>query len=126
MLSHQNRARKSFSSLPNIRLARFDVLWGVGQFATGAGANRSANGQGQSPASFGPAELLPNREPDRIWGGPSTGGSCAVCRTPLRPGELEMEIEFHRGGDSTDADRYHVHVRCYSAWHAEKDRLTQA
>jgi hypothetical protein len=39
-----------------------------------------------------------------------------------------MELEFHRNGDSTEADRYHVyhvHVRCFSGWHAEKDRLTQ-
>lgn len=36
-----------------------------------------------------------------------------------------MELEFHRNGDSTEADRYHVHVRCFSGWHAEKDQLTQ-
>jgi hypothetical protein len=36
-----------------------------------------------------------------------------------------MEIQFHRNGVGSDADGYHVHVRCFSAWHAEKDRLTK-
>jgi len=93
----------------------------VGYFTTGEAANGSANGHAQAPV--GPGEL-PDRDPDRMWGGPSPGGPCAVCRTLLRLGELEIELEFYRNGDSSDADRYHVHVRCLSAWHAQKDGHT--
>jgi len=67
---------------------------------------------------------MPDRDPDRMWGGPGAGGPCAVCGTALRPGELEMELEFQQNGDSADPASYHLHVRCFSAWYAEKDCLS--
>jgi hypothetical protein len=90
----------------------------MGEFTDGA-VNGSANGQAPSRAASGPAEL-PDREPDRMWGGPSPGGRCAVCRSTLRRGELEIEVEFRRNGDFADADRYRVHVDCFSVWQAAK------
>jgi hypothetical protein len=63
-----------------------------------------------------PAGTLPDRSPDRIWGGPSAGGDCAVCGASVDPGELELEMEFDGNGDGSSATRYQVHVRCFPAW----------
>jgi hypothetical protein len=112
--------RSNFLPSEHIRVARFDVLLGVGQFGTDGAANGPANGHVQSLASLGSAEL-PDRDPGRIWGGPSPGGPCAVCRAPIGPGELEIEIEFLRNGDSADADSYHIHPKCFAARQAKKN-----
>jgi hypothetical protein len=55
---------------------------------------------------------LPDRLPDRVWGGGATGARCAVCGVSTMPGEAELELEF--AGDM-DAGRrtYHVHARCF-------------
>ena len=42
---------------------------------------------------------LPNRRPDRTWGGPGVGAACAVCALPVNPDQMEFEIEFAREGD---------------------------
>ncbi len=81
-------------------------------------SNGSADGHAQGPADSKPTHL-PHRDPDRMWGGPSPGGPCAVCHIPLKRNELEMELEF-RSGDSTGADRYHLHVGCFAAWQSKK------
>lgn len=65
------------------------------------------------------AVKLPDRSPDRIWGGPSPGGACAVCGAVVGHGELELEIEFDRDDGDPEPDRYRVHVRCFSAWQLE-------
>lgn len=61
------------------------------------------------------AKQLPHRNPDRMWGGPSSGGGCAVCARLIGRGELELEIEFDRNGGTSEPDRYRIHVRCLSA-----------
>lgn len=69
------------------------------------------------------AGTLPNRRPDRTWGGSGIGADCTICRTPVKPDEFEFEIEFEssRNGDSPGRDTYHVHVRCFVAWELERD-----
>jgi hypothetical protein len=59
---------------------------------------------------------LPNREPDREWGGPSLGGDCALCGLPVCRGELELEIEFDGNGGNPETECYRVHVRCLAIW----------
>jgi hypothetical protein len=57
---------------------------------------------------------LPNRRPDRMWGGPSVGAQCTICGAPVKQDELELEMEFIPDagpGPST----HHVHIRCFSA-----------
>jgi hypothetical protein len=66
------------------------------------------------------AGALPDRRPDRAWGGSGVGAACAICVTPVRPDELEFEIEFARNGDDRPAT-YHLHVRCFEAWQSERD-----
>ena len=59
---------------------------------------------------------LPSRAPDRTWGGPGVGAPCVICELPVRPNEMEFEIQFARDGDNPGLDKYHVHIRCFAAW----------
>ena len=63
---------------------------------------------------------LPDRRPDRTWGGPGVGASCAVCGLPETKDQLEFEIQFARDGDNPGLDKYHVHVKCFAAWEFER------
>jgi hypothetical protein len=66
---------------------------------------------------------LPSRAPDRTWGGPGVGAPCAICELPVRPTEMEFEIQFARDGGSRVAglDKFHVHIRCFAAWEFERN-----
>lgn len=64
---------------------------------------------------------LPNRRPDRIWGGPGIGARCAVCGEPVTHDQFESEIQFAlEGGAEARLDRFHLHVRCFAAWEFER------
>jgi hypothetical protein len=64
---------------------------------------------------------LPSRAPDRIWGGPGIGATCAVCGLPVTKDDKEFEIQFARdGGDDPGLDEFHVHIRCFAAWEFER------
>jgi hypothetical protein len=65
---------------------------------------------------------LPNRQPDRTWGGPGVGAMCSVCDLPVTADRLEFEIEFARDGDNPGLDKYHVHIRCFAVWEFERGR----
>ena len=64
---------------------------------------------------------LPSRRPDRTWGGPGVGASCAVCGVAVERDEMEFEIQFARDGDNPGLDKFHVHIRCFAAWEFERD-----
>src|SRR6266566_1786659 len=66
---------------------------------------------------------LPNRNPDRMWGGPGGGAGCTICSAPVKRDELEFEIEFARDGDDPGLNTYHVHIRCFAAWQFERHNL---
>jgi hypothetical protein len=68
---------------------------------------------------------LPSRDPDSTWGGPGVGVSCAVCELPVTKDQMELRIEFVRGGSHVDPDKYHVHVRCFAAWEFERKKASQ-
>jgi hypothetical protein len=63
---------------------------------------------------------LPNRAPERMWGGPGVGASCVICDTPVKRDEVEFELEFAPDGGDPDPRNYHVHVRCFAAWEFER------
>jgi hypothetical protein len=63
---------------------------------------------------------LPERRPDRTWGGPGVGASCSVCDEPVTSDQLEFEIQFRRDGDNPGLDKFHVHIRCFAAWEFER------
>ena len=72
------------------------------------------------------AGKLPNRRPDGMWGGPSAGDDCTICREPVKHGEVEFEIEFARDGNVRCLDKYHVHIHCFAAWESERYDLELA
>ena len=67
------------------------------------------------------AGTMPNRRPDRSWGGRGMGADCTICSAPVTNDELEFELEFARCGDDPGQDTYHVHVPCFRAWEFERD-----
>jgi len=69
---------------------------------------------------------LPNRRPDRTWGGPGVGAYCTICGAPVKHDELEMEVEFGRDGDVPGCDKYRVHIRCFAAWEFELGQMQPA
>jgi hypothetical protein len=65
---------------------------------------------------------IPARRPDRTWGGPGVGATCAICEKPWTKAELDFEIQFERDGDNPSLDKFHVHIRCFAAWEFERNK----
>jgi len=63
---------------------------------------------------------LPECRPDRMWGGPGSGASCAICGKTIGTEEVEIELQFVSDGSGTA--NYYVHARCYAAWELERRR----
>ena len=78
---------------------------------------------------------LPTTRPSRMFAGPSTGATCAVCSKSVQPGELEYELEFRvsptpagksldealeRLNASAEVHVNHLHHRCLLAWEFER------
>lgn len=65
---------------------------------------------------------LPNRRPDRMWGGPGNGASCAICQTPVTAQEMGFDLEFgHRSG--WPVTTHAMHIRCFAVWELERNDL---
>jgi hypothetical protein len=62
---------------------------------------------------------LPNRAPDRMWGGAGAGAECAICGAPVGKGEFGVELEFATGAGA-DLRNHLVHVNCFSALESER------
>jgi len=48
--------------------------------------------------------------PDRLWAGPGTGDTCAVCTDRIETAETEFEVELSSGLT------LRLHRRCYTLW----------
>jgi hypothetical protein len=72
------------------------------------------------------AQRLPNRRPDRMWGGPGVDADCMICGAPVKCDEIEYEIEFDRDCTDPGLDKYHVHIRCFALWDLERQDLAPA
>jgi len=48
------------------------------------------------------------------------GAQCAICDVPVQRTEMEFEIEFARDGGNPGLDRFHIHLRCFTAWEFER------
>ena len=67
---------------------------------------------------------LPNRKPDRMWGGKGLGdSSCVVCDLTVSRDEVELEIEFDVIGRTPRVVFHHVHVRCFAAWELVRTKV---
>lgn len=61
------------------------------------------------------AGKLPDRPPDRMWGGPGSGGPCAVCGKTIGTEGVEIELQF-MSDEGPHTATYHVHTQCFAAW----------
>ena len=58
---------------------------------------------------------LPDRRAERVWGGRGLGGPCSLCGAPVKPDEVELEIELAPNG-AAGQQRHALHHPCFSAW----------
>jgi hypothetical protein len=66
---------------------------------------------------------LPDRRPDRLWGGHGNGkGNCYLCGKPLNMEDITFDLEYKRGADDMDPTCYSVHLRCFNAWDIEREQ----
>jgi hypothetical protein len=67
------------------------------------------------------AGRLPDRRPDRVWGGAGFEGSpCGLCGVLLKEAEMAVELEFARDlGLDPDSAQLHLHARCFLAMELE-------
>jgi len=70
------------------------------------------------------AGMLPGRNHVSVWGGPGSGGSCAVCGSTVPGDGLGFELEFRDAMGRLEL-RY-VHIPCFAAWDLECRSLLQA
>jgi len=66
---------------------------------------------------------IPNRSPDRVWGGPGVGAPCTICNKPVSKNEMEFEIQYSMDDGTPNLAVYHVHVRCFSAWELVRSKV---
>ena len=66
--------------------------------------------------------LLPLLEPNRTWGGPGEGLSCAVCERPISKDQVEFEVHFTQEGQAAPEVR-RFHLDCFAAWELERSLL---
>ena len=59
---------------------------------------------------------LPDRAPARVWGGPGSGVTCALCGEVIPSNEMEYEADATIG---TVARILHFHFVCHAAWQLE-------
>jgi hypothetical protein len=67
---------------------------------------------------------LPDRTPDRVWGGRGTGCDCAVCGTSIEYADMELEIEFD-DAEGSGATSHFVHLHCFSILELERQKLSE-
>ena len=70
------------------------------------------------------AVKLPNRLPDRMWGGQGVGTPCALCGAPVKQDEAELEIQW---GEGASISNHRLHALCFAALELEirERELTQ-
>ena len=66
---------------------------------------------------------LPANQPDRTFGGTSSGAVCAVCGDVIPRPQMEFEIEFNSYGVMPGSAHYHLHPRCFAAWEFERTKV---
>jgi hypothetical protein len=69
---------------------------------------------------------LPRHRPDRMWGGPGNGATCAVCGQAVSRAEMGFDLEFAGGTSAPSAVNHQFHVRCFAAWEFELDSVEHA
>ena len=65
---------------------------------------------------------LPRRQPDRTFGSPGGGESCALCGEPVARDQMLIQIEYQRHATS-GLRSYHLHLGCHEAWEFERAKV---
>jgi hypothetical protein len=47
---------------------------------------------------------------------------CTICGKPVTPAQIEYELQFSHDGATPGLDRFHMHLRCFSAWEMERTK----
>jgi hypothetical protein len=66
------------------------------------------------------AGKLPDRPPERTWGGPGSGKDCALCGEPAMAQEAELELDYISNDGRNGPVCLHVHARCWQLWESER------
>ena len=51
---------------------------------------------------------LPNRPPERMWGGPGVDVNCIICDKSVTPEEYEFKLEFAQREGEPGAGNHHA------------------
>jgi hypothetical protein len=62
------------------------------------------------PPERKPGEIPCDEAPERLWAGPGTGDTCAVCTERIAAEETEFEVDLSSG------PTLRLHRRCYTLW----------
>jgi len=68
---------------------------------------------------------LPRAKPNRTWGGPGAGLTCAVCDQRITRNQIEYEVQFVQEG-TTVLQVVHLHLACFAAWELERGLMIRA
>jgi hypothetical protein len=66
------------------------------------------------------SQKIPDRPPDRLWGGPGTGAACVICGRPLGREDMGFDVEFIHP-DGGGVLNFPLHIRCFAVWELERD-----
>jgi hypothetical protein len=63
---------------------------------------------------------IPPRSPMRLWGGPPSSATCAICDHRLPRSELAVTLLFEPLTADVRGEVHHLHLRCLAAWELER------
>jgi len=66
----------------------------------------------------GERRALPYQEPLRTWAGRGTGVLCSLCGTPIKPQDIEYEVELVSPG-AGGSRGLQFHFNCYRVWESQ-------
>lgn len=62
---------------------------------------------------------VPDRRPDRLWGGRGNGKDyCQICGQRLETEDIAFDLEYR--GEAGQTACYSVHLRCFNEWDLER------
>jgi hypothetical protein len=68
------------------------------------------------------AGKLPDRAPDRLWGGRGNGTDlCSLCGNLLNEEEISFDLEYD-GEAAARPACYSVHLHCFHAWDMDREQ----
>jgi hypothetical protein len=70
---------------------------------------------------------LPDRRPDRLWGGHGNGTDlCNLCGNLLKKEEISFDLEYDGEARAARPACYSVHLHCFQAWDMDREQRNGA